>query len=555
MSNIMKLQNGSDIRGIALPGIAGEDVNLDSYDAIAIAEAFVYWLALRKKKSEYDLNICIGCDSRLSGEDLKKDIMRGICMMGSHCADAGLASTPAMFMSTVLPVYEFDGAIMITASHLPWNRNGFKFFTDEGGLEKEDIAAILKRASTIHPIAEHYECEDVNLMEMYAAHLRSLISRKVRGKLDGMKIAVDAGNGAGGFFAEQVLAPLGADISPSQFLEPDGHFPNHIPNPENPDAMASISTRVKTSGADLGIIFDTDVDRSAAVTGQGTPISRNAIVALAAALEAPQHPGGTVVTDSITSRELHTFLEEELGVHHYRYKRGYRNVINKAIELQEQGEDAFLAIETSGHAAYADNYFLDDGAHLACLIVAAATLLKKEGKGIESLIEKLASPAEATEYRFALDPDNFVQIGTDILDGMPAWVSQTEGLSLEEPNYEGVRVNFVLHCASDDKGARDATASSGSASDAASAIPTSKSAVSASVSAIPASKCATSDAASAIPAEDSSVSGWFLLRKSLHDPVLPLNVEADSEGGIQLVLPLIRDYLSQFEGIDLSILE
>ncbi len=497
MSDITKLQNGSDIRGIALPGVEGEEVNLDSYDAIAIAEAFVYWLALKLQKSEYNLNICIGCDSRLSGEDLKKDLMRGICMMGSHCEDAGLASTPAMFMSTILPVYEFDGAIMITASHLPWNRNGFKFFTAEGGLEKEDIAAILKRASTIHPIAEHYECEETNVMEMYAAHLRSLISRKVKGKLDGMKIVVDAGNGVGGFFATEVLAPLGADVSASQFLEPDGHFPNHIPNPENSEAMSSICHQVKAAGADLGIIFDTDVDRSAAVTSQGLPISRNAIVALAAALEAEEHPGGTVVTDSITSNELHTFLEDNLGLKHYRYRRGYRNVINKAKELNEQGEDAFLAIETSGHAAYSDNYYLDDGAHLACLIVAAAAKLKKEGKGIEALIADLESPAADKEYRFDLNPDNFVEIGTQILDKMPEWVASTPGLSLEEPNYEGVRVNFTLN----------------------------------------------------------EASGWFLLRKSLHDPVLPLNVEATSEQGIADAISLITKYLSQFEGIDLSILE
>ena len=74
-----------------------------------------------------------------------------------------------------------------------------------------------------------------------------------------MKIVVDAGNGAGGFFANNVLAPLGADISGSQFLDPDGTFPNHQPNPENKEAMESICRQVRETGADLGIIFDTDV--------------------------------------------------------------------------------------------------------------------------------------------------------------------------------------------------------------------------------------------------------------------------------------------------------
>lgn len=497
MNDIMKLQNGSDIRGIALPGVPGEDVNMDEESIIKIGEAFIFWLSLKTGKAVFDMNICVGHDSRLSAEPIKESIMKGINAMGSRCTDAGLCSTPAMFMSTVMPFFEFDGAVMITASHLPWNRNGLKFFTPEGGLDKEDITKILTRAKTIHPVFNTYEADQTNLMEMYAAHLRQLISMKAKTSLKGMKIVVDAGNGAGGFFAHQVLEPLGADVSGSQFLKPDGHFPNHAPNPENPEAMASICSRVKETGADLGIIFDTDVDRSAAVAGTGQPIARNEIVALAAALEAENHPGGTVVTDSITSNELHDFLEKDLGLKHLRFRRGYRNVINKSIELAAAGEDAFLAIETSGHAAYADNYHLDDGAYLACLIVAAAARLKQEGKGIESLISALKSPAESREIRFNLDPANFAEIGTAALDGMTDWVEITDGLSLEQPNYEGVRVNFDLDGAN----------------------------------------------------------GWFLLRKSLHDPVLPLNIESEQEGGIDLVVPMILDYLKQFDGIDLSAAE
>src|SRR5699024_4485661 len=114
----------------------------------------------------------------------------------------------------------------------------------------------------------------------------------------------------------------------------------------------AICSRVKESGAELGIIFDTDVDRSSAVDEHGREISRNGIVAMAAALIADQHPGTTVVTDSITSRQLTAFLEDNLGLSHLRFKRGYKNVINKAKELCDNGTDSQLAIETSGHAAY-----------------------------------------------------------------------------------------------------------------------------------------------------------------------------------------------------------
>ncbi len=494
MKEIMKLQNGSDIRGIALPGVEGEAVNLDAYEAIAIGNAFVFWLSVKTGKAVFDMQICVGQDSRLSGDMLKENLMKGICAMGAKVSDAGLASTPAMFMATVMPYYEFDGAIMITASHLPWNRNGFKFFTAEGGLNKEDITYILKKAGKILPVAEWHECDSVNLMQMYAAHLRMLIGQKAGGDLKGMKIVVDAGNGAGGFFATEVLAKLGADVSGSQFLEPDGHFPNHVPNPENKAAMASICKRVTETGADLGIIFDTDVDRSAAVLPDGTPVDRNHIVAMAAALEAPAHPGGTVVTDSITSNELHVFLEQELGLRHLRFKRGYRNVINKAAELSQAGEDAFLAIETSGHAAFADNYFLDDGAYLAVLIVAMAARLKKEGKALGDLIAGLADPAAAAELRFALTGEDFLADGDRILAGMPDWVEATDGLALELPNYEGVRVNFDLP----------------------------------------------------------EGSGWFLLRKSLHDPNMPLNIEGTSGAAIDAVKALLKGYLGQFDGIDLA---
>ena len=331
---------------------------------------------------------------------------------------------------------------------------------------------------------------------MYAAYMRQMISmglKDVPGGLSGMHIVVDAGNGAGGCFAEDVLKPMGADISGSQFLEPDGTFPNHEPNPENKDAMASICKAVVDNNADLGIIFDTDADRAAAVGPGGRPIARNEVIALAAALAADDYPGGTVVTDSITSNELHEFLENRLGLRHVRYRRGYRNVINRAKALNEEGEKAFLAIETSGHAAYSDNYFLDDGAFLAVQIVINAARLKAEGKDITALIDGLESPAESAEIRFRLTAEDFSTAGSRILEKLEKWVRDTEGFSIEVPNYEGVRVNYDVD----------------------------------------------------------GVKGWFLLRKSLHDPVMPFNIESDTEGGTDKILPLIYDFLSGCDGIAL----
>ncbi|KAJ0639699.1 putative alpha-D-phosphohexomutase, alpha/beta/alpha domain I [Helianthus annuus] len=145
----------------------------------------------------------------------------------------GLASTPAMF-DILSPV---DGAIMIIASHLPYNRNGFKFFTNVGGLGKADIKDILERAANIYngftpdslKEAEKkasLSISKVDYMSVYASDLVTVVRKasvNIEKPLEGFHIIVDAGNGAGDFFAGKVLEPLGAVTYGSQFLEPDGN--------------------------------------------------------------------------------------------------------------------------------------------------------------------------------------------------------------------------------------------------------------------------------------------------------------------------------------------
>lgn len=166
-------------------------------------------------------------------------------------------------------------------------------------------------------------------MEDYAKGLCEKIKKEVNAEdyehpLKGFHIVVDAGNGAGGFYADKVLAALGADTSGSRYLDPDGMFPNHVPNPEDAAAMASICEAVKKNSADLGVIFDTDVDRGGAVDSKGNEINRNRLVAVAAAIALEGNDGGTVVTDSITSSGLKEFIEKNLGGKHYRYRRATR---------------------------------------------------------------------------------------------------------------------------------------------------------------------------------------------------------------------------------------
>lgn len=362
MPDYKKLQNGSDIRGVAIAVEGGKPVDLTEEAVRAIGGAFAGWL--QSRLGEGVKRISIGRDSRLSGEQLSAWLRDGLSAAGMEVTDFGLCTTPAMFMSTVMEGWEFDGAVMITASHLPFERNGFKFFTAKGGLEKQDIAAILASAGAgDFPAGGVGACIRADFLPAYA----ELLQKKIRSAtgmeqpLSGLRILVDAGNGAGGFFAGEVLAPLGADTAGSLFLTPDGRFPNHAPNPENAAAMDSIRTAVLECKADFGIIFDTDVDRAGAVLADGSELNRNRLIAILSAILLREHPGTTIVTDSITSTGLAEFIAAHGGVHR-RFKRGYRNVINEAERLCAAGQAAEMAIETSGHGALRENYFLDDGA-------------------------------------------------------------------------------------------------------------------------------------------------------------------------------------------------
>lgn len=498
---LKKLQNGSDIRGIALDGVPGEHVNLTLEAVEKIAYGFGLWLSQKTGKECKDLRIGIGRDSRISGPSILKTAAECLLNMGISVFDCDLASTPAMFMTTVTPGYEYDGSIMVTASHLPYNRNGLKFFTKEGGLEKTDIAQIIEFAEKFEaPCAPKGTYKRVDFITVYGDILADKIRKDVNAAdykrpLKGFKIVVDAGNGAGGFYAT-ILKSLGADINGSQFLEPDGKFPNHVPNPEDETAMQAIIDATLKNKADLGIIFDTDVDRAGAVSSDGKEINKNRLIALISAILLEEFPHTTIVTDSVTSSGLKEFIESKGGIHH-RFKRGYKNVINESIRLNKEGQDSQLAIETSGHGALKENYFLDDGAYLITKIIIKMAKLKKEGKDIASLTADLKEPAEAVAFRMNIGCEDFKAYGQQIIDDLTAFAGQDSTFHIVPNNYEGIRVSF-------DK-------------------------------------------------EDGD--GWFLLRLSLHEPLIPLNIESDSVGGTKKIAKKLYDFLKKYEMLDIHTLE
>ena len=501
------LQNGNDVRGAAIAS-ANEKLSLTPDIAGFIAAGFILFLSEKLGKTPSQLRIGIGRDSRLTGNDLLSGTSVGLGEATVY--DCGMISTPAMFQSTVLKESDFDASVMITASHLPFNRNGMKFFTKDGGLEHDELTAVLQKAADIAnqfgtatedglvraaaPYTHIGKRESFDLLSLYADNLCRIIKEKVKSAdkehpLKGLHIVVDAGNGAAGFFADRILQKLGADTSGSVFLEPDGTFPNHIPNPENAAAMDAVKSAVLQSKADLGVIFDCDGDRGAVVFSDGTEVNRNTLIALLAAIAKDDAPHSVIVTDSVTSDELTEFLENSLEMKHLRFKRGYKNVIDKAIALNQSGIDCPLAIETSGHGAFRENYFSDDGAYLSVMIICRLAMMRAQGKELSSLIADLKQPAEALEKRYSIkDTPDFKAYSRNVLNSFQIFAEKEPMFHIVTPNYEGIRVSF------DDDGAK----------------------------------------------------GWMLVRASLHDPVIPVNIESCVKGGSKRILERVQPFFDSF---------
>ena len=497
----LSLKSGTDVRGTAVITVEHPVFELTDECVSDISASFINWLSEKKNKKAGELTVSVGHDSRISGPRIKDAVINALASMGVQVLYCSNCSTPAMFMTTV--TRNCDGAIQITASHHPYDRNGLKFFTRDGGLSSDDLTDILVSADSIMiEKTEGGNVKEIDYISEYAEILRNLIKEGVHADdydkpLDGFKIAVDAGNGVGGFYADKVLAPLGADVSASQFLEPDGMFPNHIPNPENKVAMDSIRKATLDGACDLGVIFDTDVDRAACVDGSGQEINRNSIVALASVIALENNPGGSVVTDSVTSDGLHEFIEEKLGGKHIRFKRGYKNVIDEAIRRNSLGENTPLAIETSGHAAFKENYFLDDGAYLITKIIIKAAQAGKSGGKIGDYIKDLKRPLEEKELRFTILEKDFKSFGLKLIDSIKKATELSYDAELAPDNYEGVRVSF----------------------------------------------------------RKPDLNGWFLLRLSVHDPVMPFNIESDTGGGCKAIASAFYEAVRGIRGLDLTPLE
>lgn len=500
---LMKLQSGSDIRGVA---IQQDDkvVTLSRETISLIARGYITYISEKLGKASDEIKISVGTDPRITASKLECAFIEELLDAGMEVCNFGISTTPSMFMSTIFEKYNCDAAVMFTASHLPFYYNGIKFFTKKGGFEKEDITKVIDYAIKVlkNCTVKQTKKGKINRTSILKDYSEFLVNKIIEGvnskknyekPLEGLHIIVDAGNGSGGFFAKEVLEVLGAKTTGSAFLNPDGLFPNHIPNPEDEIAMGFLKRAVLNNKADFGIIFDTDVDRASCVDKNGEEINRNRLIALSSAIVLEEFPGSTIVTDSITSTELNEFITK-LGGKHFRFQRGYKNVINKAKDLNKKGIECQLAIETSGHAAFKENYFLDDGAYLIAKILIKLAKLHENGQNIEDLLLDYKEPLESKEIRLNVDTQTIKEYADNVISDLEDFISKEDNWSKVEENYEGIRANCNF-----DEGR-----------------------------------------------------GWFLLRSSLHEPIICINIESDFTGGTEKIQKKLTEFLRKYSEIDTS---
>ncbi|KAK9115266.1 hypothetical protein Syun_022063 [Stephania yunnanensis] len=419
-------------------------------------------------------------------------------------------------MSTLLSPFNYDASIMMTASHLPYTRNGLKFFTAKGGLRSTEVEEICDRAARKYAnrLGKVWSGFDVvvparvDFMSTYAKHLRDIIKERVNHPehydtpLEGFKIIVNAGNGSGGFFTYDVLDKLGADTFGSLNLEPDGMFPNHIPNPEDKVAMSLTGNSVLENSADLGIVFDTDVDRSGVVDDTGNAINGDRLIALMSSIILREHPGSTIVTDARTSMALTRFITTR-GGRHCLYRVGYRNVIDKGIQLNKDGVDTHLMMETTGHGALKENYFLDDGAYMVVKIIIEMVRMKLGGSndGIGSLIKDLEDPGESVELRMNIvsEPKYAKEKGALVIETFKQYIEEgrLEGWELDSCGDCWVSEGCLVD-SNDEPFAIDAHMYRAKVSD-----------------------------------KEHGQHGWVHVRQSIHNPNIALNFQSSVPGGCQ----------------------
>ena len=293
----------NDIRGI----VGGVDAEWDIAGARALGRAYVEIAGLDGQ------TFVMSRDMRTSGPELSKAFATGATDGGASVIDVGLASTDGLWFASGhlgLPGVQF------TASHNPARYNGAKFcrvgaqpVTSDFLIELRTLAMTYDAQGLPAPAAVPGTVSEQDILGEYSSYLRSLVDLD---DIRRLKVVVDAGNGMAGHTVPSVLGPLNVEVI-GLYLDLDGTFPNHQPNPLAPENLVDAQKAVLEHGADLALVFDGDADRCFVIDERGLVVSPSTVTALIAAAELKREPGSTIVINTITSRSVAEVVAENGG--------------------------------------------------------------------------------------------------------------------------------------------------------------------------------------------------------------------------------------------------
>ncbi len=336
-------------------------------------------------------NIVVGRDMRTSAPAIQKAFMEGATSTGCDVIDSGMGTTPMNYFA--IGCYEQDGGAQTTASHNPAQYIGFKVSREKAiPLSYEtgigEIEKLVNSGITAPAGAGKGKVVQRNILPDYKKHVLSFADN-----VRPLKVAVDTGNGTVGAFFNKVFNDLPLEIIPLYF-EPDGTFPNHEANPLKLENMVDVQRAVREHGADLGVAFDGDGDRSAYVDEKGNIITSDMITALLARENLAKEPGASILYDLRSSWVVEEEIEKGGGVP-YEDRVGHSYM--KAT-MRKHG--CALGGELSGHYYFRDNYYADSG---MIALVKILNVLSGEDKPFSEIIKPLKRYHATGEINFEVE--------------------------------------------------------------------------------------------------------------------------------------------------------
>ncbi|MBF6174599.1 phosphomannomutase/phosphoglucomutase [Nocardia blacklockiae] len=411
------------VKAYDVRGVVGEQIDADFVRDVGASFA-------RLMRGEDAARVVIGHDMRESSPGLAAAFAEGVLAQGLDVVHIGLASTDELYFASGR--LGCPGA-MFTASHNPARYNGIKLCRANALPVGQDTGLATIAAELIDGVPGHDgapgTATEQNLLDGYAEYLRGLVDLS---GIRPLKVAVDAGNGMGGYTVPAVLGPVSQLTVAPLYFELDGSFPNHEANPLDPKNLVDLQRFVRETGADIGLAFDGDADRCFVVDERGEPVSPSAVTALVAERELAKEPGATIIHNLITSHAVPE-LVTELGGTPVRTRVGH-----SFIKQQMAATGAIFGGEHSAHYYFRDFWGADSGM-LAALHVLAA-LGEKDGSGQALTMSELAS-SYAT-YAASGEINSTV---ADAQDRTRAVVAAFEGRAQSVDRLDGVTVQLPDH--------------------------------------------------------------------------------------------------------------